>query len=144
MGGKRSTKQELIQLETLVKEGLTTKQIAEKLGRSEAGVRNLCYRKRLIRKTEDETKLLFNKRDQLKENVATLQGNKTLLTQEIEDLKREKEKLETILYLDKILLQQTLSQALVNLKQQRPDLFTLTSQDQIANLVGIFLKTILT
>ena len=57
-------------------------------------------------------------------------------------LKREKEKLESIIYADKILLQQTIRQALENLKQQRPDLFYLTGQDQIVSLTRLFLQFI--
>lgn len=55
-------------------------------------------------------------------------------------VKKEKEKFESIIYADKILLQQTLSQALMNLKYQKPDLFTLTSQDQIVALVKLFFR----
>jgi uncharacterized protein YdcH (DUF465 family) len=36
---------------------------------------------------------LFSQRDQLKEIVTTLQGRKTLLNQEVEVLKKEKEQL---------------------------------------------------
>ena len=142
MGGRRSTKQELIQLESLFAEGLTTSQIAEKLGRSEAGIRNICYRKRLVRKAEDETKILFQKRDQLQEVVTTLQSRKTVLDKEVEGLKKEKEKIESIIFVDKILLQQTLTQALVNLKQQRPDFFYLTGTDQIVRLVSVFMNAV--
>jgi len=138
MGGRRSTKQELIELEAFVEEGLTTRQIAEKLGRSEAGIRNLCYRNRLFRKAEDETKLLFRQRDQLKETVTYLKGKKILLAHEINGLKKEKEKVEAIIYSDKNLLEQTLSQALTNLKLQRPDLFILTGQEQIVALIKLF------
>ena len=141
-GGRRSTKQDIAQLVTFIEEGLTTRQIAERLGRSEAGIRNLCYRIRLVRKAKDETKILFKQRDQLKEIVTTLQSKKILLTQEIDNLKREKEKLESIIYADKILLQQTIRQALENLKQQRPDLFYLTGQDQIVSLTRLFLQFI--
>jgi len=142
MGGRRSTKQELIQLEAFIEEGLTTRQIAEKLGRSEAGIRNLCYRKKLVRKAEDETKLLFKQRDQLREIVTTLQGKKILLNQEVDGLRKKKEKLESIIYFDKNLLQKTLSQALVHLKQKKPDLFILTGQDQIVSIIRLFQNVI--
>lgn len=71
--------------------------------------------------------------------VKTLQGQKTLLTSEVNSLKSEKEKLETIIKSDKILLQQALSRTLLNLKQQRPDLFILTDQDQIVLLTRLIL-----
>ena len=76
----------------------------------------------------------------LLENVAGLEGKKNLLVREVTDLK--KENLESIIFLDNILLQQKLSQALVNLKQKRPDLFTLTGQDQIISLIRLFMRFI--
>ena len=139
MGGRRTSKEELTQLETLVEEGLTNRQIAERLGRSEAGIRNLRYRKRLVRKAEDETRVLFRQRDELKNLVTTLQGQKTLLAQEVNGLRKEKEKLEVAINVDRTRLYDVLAQALVNLKLQRPDLFTLTGQDQIALLARLFL-----
>jgi len=71
--------------------------------------------------------------------VTTFQGRKTRLTQEVDGLKKEREKLVSIIYMDKTLLQQTLSQALLNLKQQKPDLFILTGQDQIISLARLIL-----
>jgi IS30 family transposase len=143
MGGRRTTKEELTQIEVMSKEGLTCKEIAKWLGRSEAGIRNLRYKKRLVKKAEDETKALFQQRDELKNTVGNLQAQKTSLGYEVDGLKKEKEKLEAIINADKILLQQTLSQALVTLKLWRPDLFTLTQQDQMVSLIRFFFNKIL-
>jgi len=137
MGGRRSTKEELMQLEAMTEEGLPIKQIAERLDRSEAGIRNLRYRKGLVKKAENETKVLFQQRNELKSIVDTLQGQKTLLADEVAGLNQEKEKLEATINVDKIQLYGVLAQALVNLKQQRPDLFILTGQDQMASLVRL-------
>jgi len=52
---------------------------------------------------------------------------------------QEREKLEATINIDKIQLNGVLAQALVNLKQQRPDLFTVTGQDQIVSLARLFL-----
>ena len=140
MGGKRISEEELQQIEVLVDEGLTNREIAQKLGRSEAGIRNLRYRKKLVTKAEDESKVLFQQRDQLRNAVWNLQGQKNFLTQEITGLRKEKDKLEASINTDKTLLQGVLAQALVNLKQQRPDLFILTGQDQIVSLARIFFR----
>ena len=137
MGGRRISKDELKQIEILVDEGLTNRVIGEKLGRSEAGIRNIRYRKGLVTAAVDESKVLFQQRDQLRNVVWTLQGQKTLLVTEVNRLKNEKEKLEATINTDKILLQGVLAQALTNLKQQRPDLFILTSQDQIVSLARL-------
>ena len=139
MGGRRTSKEELMQLEAMTEEGLTIKEIAQKLGRSEAGIRNLRYRKRLVKRTENETRVLFQQRDELQNSVKALRGQKTILAQEVTGLKKEREKLEATINMDKIQLYGVLAQALVNLKQQRPNLFTLTGQDQIVSLARLFL-----
>ena len=139
MGGRRTSKEELQQIETFIEEGLTNMEIAERLGRSEAGIRNIRYRKSLVKKAEDESKVLLKQRDQLRNLVITLQGKKVLLAQEVNGLRKEKEKLETIINSNMIQLQGVLAQALVNLKQRRPDLFILTGQDQMVSLVRLFL-----
>jgi ParB-like chromosome segregation protein Spo0J len=138
MGGRRTSKEELMQLEAMTEEGLTIREIAERLGRSEAGIRNLRYRKGLVRKAEDETKVLFQQRDELKSIVDTLLGQRTLLANEVDSLKKKKQKLEATINMDKIQLYGVLAQALVNLKQQRPDLFILTGQDQMVSLIRLF------
>lgn len=140
MGGKRTTKEELQQIETLTKEGLTCREIAQRLGRSPAAIRNLRYRKHLVTRVQDETKSLFQQRDELSNAVKALQGQKATLFSEVDSLKKEKEKLEAIINADKTLLQETLAQALMNLKQQRPDLFTLSGPEQIGMLLKLFLK----
>ena len=84
-------------------------------------------------------KVLFQQRDELQNSVKVLQGQKTVLVQEVTGLKKEMEKLEATINIDKIQLYGVLAQALTNLKQQRPDLFTLTDQDQIVSLARLFL-----
>ena len=142
MGGRRTSKEELQQVEDLVEERLTNREIAEKLDRTEAGIRNLRYRKNLVTKAEDESKDLFQQRDELKRIVGSLHWQKTLVSTEVNRLKNEKEKLEALINADKTLIQGILSQALMNLKQQRPDLFILTGQDQMVSLARLFLDFI--
>jgi IS30 family transposase len=143
MGGKRITKEELQQIETFIEKGLTNREIGEKLERSEAGIRNLRYRKGLVNKAEDESKVLFKQRDELKMIVGRLHGQKRSLTAEVVGLRKEKEKLETVINANKSELYGVLAQALMNLKLQRPDLFYLTGQDQMVSLVRLFLGFII-
>jgi IS30 family transposase len=143
MGGRRTTKEELAQLEALTKEGLTARDIAQKLGRSPAAIRNLRYKKHLFARAEDETKALFQQRDDLRSMLKTLQGQKTTLAYEVDSLKKEKQKLEAIINVDRTLLERALAQGLVNLKQQRPELFYMSDQEQKVRLLGLFLKNIL-
>jgi hypothetical protein len=126
MGGKRTSKQELLQLETLTKEGLTCREIAQKLDRSPAAIRNLRYKKHLVIRVRDETKALFLQRDELVNVVKFLQGQKTSLAFEVDYLRKERVRLEAAIATDKTRLEETLAQALMNLKIQRPDLFTLS------------------
>jgi uncharacterized protein YdcH (DUF465 family) len=77
----------------LTKEGLTAKEIAQRLGRSPAAIRNLRYKKHLVTRAEDETKALFQQRDELINMVRSLEGQKTTLACEVAGLKKEKEKL---------------------------------------------------
>lgn len=142
MGGKRISEEELQKLEVLMKEGLTNREISEKLGRSEAGIRNLRYRNSLVSKAEDESKVLFQRRNELKRIVVYLNGQKTSLIKDVDRLKKEKEKFEDLINVNKSELYQVLVQALVNLKQQRPDLFYITGQDQIVSLIQFFLRQI--
>lgn len=146
MGGRRTTKDELTQIETMIKEGLINKQIAQKLNRSPAAIRNLQYKKHLVARAKDETPILLKQRDELSNTVKALQGQKTTLVMEIDSLKKQKGveidnlkkeegKLEAIIYYDKILLQNELAKALMILKQQKPDLFYLTGQDQTTALI---------
>lgn len=150
MGGKQYIKEDVKQVEALIGQGLTGRDIAQRLNRSEAAIRNLRYRKRLVKKVEDETKLLFQRRNELRDTVEdlneehqTLTYNVASFTQNIASLKGEKEKLESIIKLDKFILQTALTQALTGLKQQRPDLFMLSGQEQSAFIIGEFVKRIL-
>ncbi|MFC1487070.1 hypothetical protein ACFLRN_05210 [Thermoproteota archaeon] len=142
MGGRRISKEEVQRAETFIDEGLTNREIAEKLGRSEAGIRNLRYRKNLVNRAEGESKVLFQQRDELKRVVGILQRQKMMLTVEVDQHRKEKEKLETIIESNKSELYGVLAQALINLKRQRPDLFILTGQDQIVSLARLFLDKI--
>jgi hypothetical protein len=65
------------------------------------------------------------------------------LTAEVVGLRKEKEKLETVINANKSELYGVLAQALMNLKLQRPDLFYLTGQDQMVSLVRLFLGFII-
>jgi len=58
----------------------------------------------------------------------------------VDGLKKEKDKLEGNIAMNKFRLHQSLSSALVSLKQQRPDLFTLSGPEQIALLLKAILK----
>jgi hypothetical protein len=61
MGGRRTTRDELAQLEVLTKEGLPAREIAQKLDRSPAAIRNLRYENSWLSEHKTRPKLCFNK-----------------------------------------------------------------------------------
>ena len=93
MGGRRTTKEDLTQIEALTSEGFSCSEIGQKLGRSPSAIRNLRYKKHLITRTKDDIKILFQQRDELSNTVKNLQGQKSMLLHEVDDLVKEKEKL---------------------------------------------------
>jgi predicted transcriptional regulator len=125
-----------------VDQGLTSKEIAEQLGRTEASIRNLRHREGMLRQAQDETKALLERRDQLRDEVNTLQEQQHALSRDVEKLRLENKVLQTAVNIDKILLQRTLTQALTILKDQRPDLFALSQADQIGILTKWFFDQI--
>lgn len=54
------------------------------------------------------------------------------------------ERLETVIATARNCLQETLAQRLMNVEQQRLDLFIISGEEQIARLASVFLKSILT
>lgn len=83
---------------------------------------------------------MFHQRDELINVVKFLQGQKMSLALEVEYLWKEKARLGAAIAMDKVHLEETLAQALMNLKMQRPDLFTLSGPEQIGMLLKAFLK----
>ena len=135
--GNRYSNAELVRTDALVNEGLTNREIAERLGRSEAGIRNLRYRKGLVRKAEDETKILFQKRNELRQSAFSLETKQRELQKRVQDLEDKKENVEQFLRLNKVHIEYLLTEALKMLKVERPDLFTLSGPEQFAMLILI-------
>ena len=119
---------------------MTAGPIAERLDRSLAAIRNLRYKKHLVVRAQDETKTLFQQRDELSSTVRTLQGKKRALDLEVGYLKGEEERLEEATMATRNRLRETLTQRVIDLKWQRPDLFILCGPEQIAMLLRVFLK----
>ena len=99
----------------------------------------------------DEIKNLFQEKDDFVNELNTLEERKITLTRvvaglesEKQNLENEKQKLEKIIPSYRLQLKWTLRQARIDLKQQNPDLFTLTGKEQLARLIGTVLGKILT
>lgn len=141
---KRYNKEELSLIKSLIEQGLSNKEIALRLRRSEAGVRNLRYRIGLVKKAEDEVEALFKRRDELRSEVEGLSEQREALIKDLSKLNDEKDKLESIINADKIQLQNTIANILSTLKVMRPDLFILSPKEQAIVLLGLICKALST
>jgi len=81
--GNRYSKEELGSIEPLILEGLTNREIASRLGRSEAGIRNVRYRHKLKRKTEDSIRHLHLQKEKIESEINELKQTKTRLSNSV-------------------------------------------------------------
>ena len=129
--GRRYALEEIHEIQALIKEGLTNRQIATRLSRSEAGIRNIRHRTKL--KT-DSTKNLQT----LLENERELTDQKSRLQREITTLTGRRDELRSVLRMDEQALNQRLQTALTRLRDYKPELFRISSEEQLIKLVGEF------
>jgi IS30 family transposase len=148
MGGRRTTKEELTQLEALTKEGLTTREVAQKLGRSEAAIRNLRYKKRLITRAEGENKVLLKQKDELLKSMSGLRNELKNLEERKSSLERGIAALESKTKWAQMISSLTynptfeshLIQRFMDLQHNHPELFPLFTDDELASAITKVLK----
>lgn len=135
--GKRYTKEEISQIQALVEEGFTDKEIAEKLNRTENAIRNIGNRIRLKTQTKESIESLIHEQRTLNKKVQELKL-------ELSSLQTRKEQVSKALQIKKQFLNQRLHNALTKLKDQKPELFYITAEEQLAKLAvqltGSFLR----
>ena len=138
--GKRYTREEISQIQALTEEGLTSNEIATRLGRPEAGVRNIRYRLKIKTNQKQSLKQLNSDRRLLNEKVNRLRWD-------LQSLQSRKRDLENALEIDEATLNTRLQTALRKLKDTRPDLFQITLEEQIGKLAveltGSFIRYIM-
>lgn len=135
--GNRYSKDELGSIEPLILEGLTNREIASRLGRSEAGLRNVRYRLRLKRKTGDSIRHLQLQKEKAESEIDELNQTKTRLSANVKLLEEKKKHLLTF---NEELAKKKIEETLINLKIEKPELFNISAEEQIAKLVGHFVK----
>ena len=135
--GNRYSQEELGSIEPLILEGLTNKEIASKLGRSEAGIRNVRYRQKLKRKTEDSIRHLHLQKEKIESEIDELKQTKTNLSNDVKSLEERKEHL---LAFNEESAKKKIEETLIKLKIEKPELFYISGEEQLAKLVGHFLK----
>ena len=125
--GKRYTREEISQIQALTEEGLTSNEIATRLGRPEAGVRNIRYRLKIKTDRKESLKQLSSDRQNLSEKVNRLKWDVQLLNSRKKDI-------EKALQTDEATLNTRLQTALGKLKNARPDLFHITLEEQLGKI----------
>jgi len=139
--GHRYTQEEINQIQALIDEGLTNRDIAIKLSRSEAGIRNIRHRTKL--KT-DTTKTIQTLRQQERE----LKAQTSRLQREVDTLATRRDTIRSVLRIEEQALNQRLQNALARLKDHKPELFHITAEEQLGKLLGeltgAFLKWLVT
>jgi len=134
--GRRYTPEEIQQIQTFIDEGLTNRQIATKLSRSEAGIRNIRHRNNF--KT-DVTKTLQS----LLQNVRELKAQASRLQREIDTLTTRRDEIQSVLGIEEQTLNQILQTTLTRLKDKKPELFRITIEEQLGKLAGELTGTFL-
>jgi DNA-binding CsgD family transcriptional regulator len=138
--GRRYTKEEIKQIKALAEEGLTNQDIAERIGRPEAGIRNLRHRIQLKTSMRETVR-------SLRQDIRQLRRTKADLAQEIKILNRRHQDITVALQQDELTLHRRLWTTLTRMKYEKPELFHITTEEQIGKLVaelaGPFLKWIL-
>lgn len=129
--GRRFTKPEREQIGKLVSEGLTGREIAERLGRTEAAVRNIRYREGLKVATANQLPELTRQRDYLKQEITQLTQRRTNLLDEYNSIRAKAVQASKALQLDEETLRTRIQSELVKLKQNRPELFLMSGQEQL-------------
>ena len=134
--GKRYSREELEQIKALAREGLSSKEIATSLGRTEAGIRNIRHRVKIRADTQDSIHSLSSERNSLRLSVMGLR-------REVSVLQARRNAISKLLQTEVETLKTRLQRTLLNLKDQKPELFQITGEEQILKLTGQLLGSFL-
>ena len=127
--GRRYTSEEIQQIQALIDEGQTNRDIATRLNRSEAGIRNIRHRTKLKINTTRTLQTLLQKERELSTKISSLQ-------KEVETLATRREKIQLVLRVQEQIFNKRLQTALTRLKDIKPELFHITAEEQLEKLVG--------
>ena len=134
--GKRYTREEIGRIQALASEGLTSTEIAASLGRTEHAIRNLRHRLKLKTETSDTIQSLLSKKDHIEAELTKLKQTHRELSTEISDLQKRRDATSQALQVEQAILTKRISTELTELKTQKPELFHITGQEQLAKLTG--------
>jgi len=115
---------------------MTSTEIAARLGRTEHAIRNLRHRLNIKTETANTIQSLLSEKDRLEGELTTLKRTHRELSAEISDLQKRRDTIQRALHTDQATLTKRISTALTELKTQKPKLFYITGEEQLAQLTG--------
>ena len=139
----RYSLEEIGQIRDLAVQGLSNREIAQRLGRAEAGIRNIRHRLKVKTNTRNQLHSLLQEKTELEKKVQELRRSQAQETMQLSSLQKKRQETRAYLGLDQLTLQQKLQAALIQLKNQKPELFYLTGTEQITKLTTNILQWLL-
>ena len=127
--GKRYTEEEKRSIQELAKQGYTDEAIAQQLGRSTNAIRNIRHRHNIKSK---EIKSI----NELRENKQTLQKQTKQLEKELKQLTKRRAQIYQALQVEETQFNKKIEKELTKLKDRKPELFTITFEEQMAKLTS--------
>jgi predicted nucleic acid-binding Zn-ribbon protein len=115
---------------------LSNREIAERLDRTEAGIRNIRHRLQLSAETKNSIQTLIEEKEKLEKEIKSLQQKRTNQSYEIKNLNERKENLNKAIELDEKTLNDRLVKSLTQLKFYQPELFRISGQEFLTNTAG--------
>lgn len=119
---------------------MSSREIAQRLGRADAGIRNIRHRLKLKINARNQLQSLRREKAELEKKVQELRRDQTLETLHLNALQNKSQEARIWLGLDTLTLQQKLQTALIEVKNKKPELFYITGTEQIAKLTTYFLQ----
>ena len=127
--GKRYTEQEKHRIQELADQGHTDESIAQQLGRSTNAIRNIRHRTSIkTRETKTIQQLIHEKKELTRQTQET--------DKQLRQLQARRDKVKQALSVEETLLNKKIETALIRLRDRKPELFTITIQDQINKLTA--------
>jgi transposase len=140
---KRYSREETKQIQDLVAQGLSNREIAQRLGRAEAGIRNMRHRLKLKAETRNQLQSLLRQKDELEKKVQDLRHSQAQETMQLGSLQTKRQETKAYLELDQQTIQQKLQTSLTELKTEKPELFYITGTEQITKLATHIIQWLL-
>lgn len=127
--GKHYTEEEKRQIQELAQQGYPYVSIAQQLGRSTNAIRNIIHRDNIKTQTTQTIQ-------QLQEKKLTLQQQTQQIKQELMLLEKSRNQIQHALKIEENQFTENLEREIIRLRVKKPELFTITFQDQINKLTG--------